>query len=91
MSEDKDISLVKNQKCPKRPVTSAADYIFYVLDQNKILYPFIINEVKFTKSEVNFSTLERVYFRVQADLRSLVYMDHIIFYEINGLELVDSC
>ena len=81
--------MVKNQKCPKSPIIPAADYIFYVLDQNKILYPFIINEVTFTKSEVNFSTLERVNFRVQADLRSLVYMDCMILYEIGDLVIVE--
>ena len=81
--------MVKNQKCPKSPVTSAADYIFCILNQDKILYYIIFNEVTFTKSEVNFSTLKRVYFRVQADLRSLVYMDCMILYEIGDLVIVE--
>ena len=59
------------------------------MGQDKILFTLIFNEVTFTKSEVNFSTLKRVYFKVQADLRSLVYMDQMIFYEIDGLEFVD--
>ena len=82
--------MVKNQKCPKSPVTSAADYIFWFLGQDKILYPFLFNEVTFTKSEVNFSTLERVKFTVQADLRSLVLRDRYMFIWIDGLELVNS-
>ena len=81
--------MVENQKCPKCPVTSAADYIFCVMGQDKILFTLIFNEVTFTKSEVNFSTLKRVYFRVQADLRSLVYMDHMILYEIGDLVIVE--
>ena len=81
--------MVKNQKCPKSPVTSAADYIFCFLGQDKILYPFIFNEVTFTKSEVNFSTLERAKFTVQADFRSLVLRDRYMFIWIDGLELVN--
>ena len=88
-NEDKDISLVKNQICPKSPTTSAADYIFCILNQDKILYYIIFNEVTFTKSEVNFSTLKRVNLTVQADLRSLVYTDRIIFDEIGGLVIVE--
>ena len=67
--------MVKNQKCPKSPVTSAADYIY--------------NKVTFTKSEVNFSTLERVKFTVQAHFRSLVLRDRYIFIWIDGLEFVN--
>ena len=80
--------MVKNQKCPKSPVTSAADYIFCILKQDKILY-IIFNEVTFTKSEVNFCTLKRVILTVQADLRSLVHMDCLIFDEIGDLVIAE--
>ena len=81
--------MVKNQKCPKSPITSAADYNFCILNQDKILYPIIFNEVTFTKSEVNFCTLKRVNLTVEADLRSLVHMDCLIFDEIGDLVIAE--
>ena len=75
--------MVKNQKCPESPTISAAAYNFCLMGQDKILYNPIFNEITFTKSEVNFSTLERVYFTVQIDFRSLVYMNRLIFDEIS--------
>ena len=81
--------MVKNQKCPKSPITSAADNIFCTLNQDKILYYIIFNEVTFTKSEVNFCTLKRVNLTVEADLRSLVHMNCLILDEIGDLVIAE--